>query len=87
MIDPLCRDCKTRHPLGAENCPLYKEVSKKTVEKILKEVIPHTPESTKSGTHKSKPYPQTLSTEGGAKFDRNAYQREYMRKWRAKRNG
>jgi hypothetical protein len=36
MLDPLCRDCKTRHRLGAEYCPLYK-AEKKTAEKKIKE--------------------------------------------------
>ena len=63
---------------------MYRDDEPKITVKKLKEVDSYTPVQ-HSGQHKAKPHPQPLVTEGGAKFDRNSYQREYMRKWRAKK--
>ena len=93
MDDPLCRDCKTRHKLGAEFCPLYKEESKTIAKKILKEVMPHTDRANDSipatGHDKTRPSPQSLPQ--GAKCPvceaRRLKQLEAQKRYREKKRG
>lgn len=63
-----------------------KDEPKVTIKK-LKEVIPHTPDASNSGNHKTRPLIEAKEPPSRAKFDRTAYQREYMKRWREKRKG
>lgn len=108
----MCRDCKTGHKLGAENCPLYKEASAKIAGKKPDRIviddpgydptassswIQNVPERLKSGPdvvimsrlHEADiatnvTFSSTAFSPLRLPFDRNAYQRDYMRKWRIK---
>lgn len=86
MEAPKCRLCHTRH--WGSGCPTFQKMPGASLAEIVKAkgwVAPVAGATSGSAMPTKVEKPLSVKV-AGSSFDRVAYQREYMRKWRAKKN-
>jgi hypothetical protein len=87
MDKPKCRLCGDRHRLGS-TCPRFETVPKAERIKAVTHAVILTAsqqsnaESNKPAVESNKRIPREVGENPAPSFDRTAYEREYMRRWR-----